>query len=440
MYFRLTMKTKRIFISILLVIALCSSNIMHVFAYTKSELDKKVQDTASFMLNKVSSPTLGEVGGDWVVIALSQSGVEVPDSYYEKYYMSVVEKVKACNGILHAKKYTDYSRTVLALTSIGKDPTNVGGYDILYPLGDFEKTVWQGLNGPVWALIALDSGNYEMPINTEANVQATRELYIDEILSKQLYDGGWAYGAKDKNTSSDPDMTAMAIQALAKYVSTPKVKTAINKALDCLSGLQDEKGGFASWGTTNAESCSQVIVALAALAVDYSDSRFVKNGYTLIDNLLSFSVSGGGFAHVMESSAGYVGGEQNQLASEQAFYALVAAKRLVEGKSFLYNLTEHFDWTKVHSVEKQEEKIPDDKPTEVVPDNKKAEFLQKEETADTNTPAPLENIDDKKETLITVGEDTSVNDERNIFIYIISCIVLIVVLVFVLLIMKRKKK
>ncbi len=52
---------------------------------------------------------------------------------------------------------------IVALSSIGKDARNVGGYDLTKPLGDYDKTIWQGLNGPIWALIALDSRDYPMP-------------------------------------------------------------------------------------------------------------------------------------------------------------------------------------------------------------------------------------------------------------------------------------
>ena len=50
---------------------------------------------------------------------------------------------------MHNKKYTEYSRVITALTSIGKDPKNVGGCNLLLPLGDFEKTTWQGINGAI---------------------------------------------------------------------------------------------------------------------------------------------------------------------------------------------------------------------------------------------------------------------------------------------------
>ena len=96
----------------------------------------------------------------------------------------------------------------------------------------------------------------------------------------------------------------MALQALAKYQDQKAVKTATDKALTYLSKAQDSKGGYASWGTTNVESVAQVVVALCELGIDLGDSRFVKNGHTLTDNLLSFRQSNGGFYHVLDGSDG----------------------------------------------------------------------------------------------------------------------------------------
>ena len=41
------------------------------------------------------------------------------------------------------------------------------------------------MNGPIWALIALDAGDYPMPQNKSAKTQATRQMYVDTILSRQ---------------------------------------------------------------------------------------------------------------------------------------------------------------------------------------------------------------------------------------------------------------
>ena len=273
---------------------------------------------------------VGSIGGEWAIIGLARSGYAVPANYYEDYYARVEKYVKNCSGVLHERKYTEYSRVVLALTAIGRDPSNVLGYNLLMPLGDFEKTIWQGLNGPIWALIALDSGNYDIPKNPAAKTQATRQLYIDEIVKNQKKDGGWSL---TDTGDSDVDITAMALQALAKYQDQKAVKSATDKALDYLSDVQDSKGGYASWGTTNVESVAQVVVALCELGIDLGDSRFVKNGHTLTENLLSFRQSNGGFYHVLDGSDG-----NNQMSAEQGFYALVAIDRAANGENSLYRM------------------------------------------------------------------------------------------------------
>ena len=299
-------------------------------AFAASSVQSEVQGSAAYMVSAVKSPEVGSIGGEWAIIGLARSGYTVPANYYDDYYARVEKYVKNCSGVLHERKYTEYSRVILALTAIGRDPSNVAGYNLLTPLGDFEKTIWQGLNGPIWALIALDSGNYDIPKNPAAKTQATRQLYIDEILNNQMKDGGWSLtGTGD----SDVDITAMALQALAKYQDQKAVKTATDSALTWLSKNQDSKGGYASWGTTNVESVAQVIVALCELGMDLNDSRFVKNGRTLTENLLSFRQSNGGFYHVLDGSDG-----NNQMSAEQGFYALVAIDRAENSKNSLYRM------------------------------------------------------------------------------------------------------
>ena len=299
-------------------------------ALAASSVQSEVQSSAAYMVSAVKAPEVGSIGGEWAIIGLARFGYTVPANYYDDYYARVEKYVKNCSGVLHERKYTEYSRVILALTAIGRDPSNVAGYNLLTPLGDFEKTIWQGLNGPIWALIALDSGNYEIPKNPSAKTQATRRLYIDEILNNQMKDGGWSLTGTGE---SDVDITAMALQALAKYQDQKAVKTATDSALTWLSKNQDGKGGYASWGTTNVESVAQVIVALCELGMDLNDSRFVKNGHTLTENLLSFRQANGGFYHVLDGSDG-----NNQMSAEQGFYALVAIDRAENGKNSLYRM------------------------------------------------------------------------------------------------------
>lgn len=276
-------------------------------------------DTAKWLQKNVTNPVVASIGGEWAVIGLSRSEADVPQKWYDTYYNNLVDYVKACGGVLHKRKYTEYSRVVLALTAIGKDPTNVAGYDLTAPLNDYEKTVWQGVNGPIWALIALDSGNYNCSV---------RQKYIDCILEKELPQGGWTL-AGDK---TDSDMTGMALQALANYQDQPKVKAAIDRALTWISKNQNTDGGFCTYGEATCESTAQIIVALCTLGIDLEDSRFVKNGNSAMDGLLAYYTKGKGFSHLP-------GGGNDGMATEQAFYALVAAERAEKGKSPLYEMS-----------------------------------------------------------------------------------------------------
>ena len=328
---------KRSFSLLMALAILFSVSAAALAAVTDTALADAVTDTAQYMYKTVKSPQVGSIGGEWAVLGLARSGYEVPEEYYQDYYGTVEAYVKACDGNLHDKKYTEYSRVIVALSAIGKDARDVAGYDLTKPLGDYDKTIWQGLNGPIWALIALDSRNYPMPENPAAKTQATRQMYIDRILECQLSDGGWSlFGGTSAASSgdgvSDPDITGMALQALAKYQDQAAVAKATEEALACMSKKQNAQGGFSSWDTANSESCVQMIVALCELGIPLDDSRFVKNGNTLLDNLMTFYQKGNGFLHTLDGSG------SNQMASEQAFYGLIAAQRLRQGKNSLYRM------------------------------------------------------------------------------------------------------
>jgi hypothetical protein len=293
-------------------------------------LDSVTGDTANYVLKTVPAPNVGSIGGEWAVLGLARSGFAVSESYYENYYNRVVNYVKANNGILSERKYTEYSRVAIALTAIGKNPADVGGYNLLAPLGDYNKTVYQGINGAIFALIALDCGDYAMPVNSGAEVKASRSMYVDYILKKQLPDGGWAL----TGSSADADVTGMALQALSNYQNRADVKAAVEKGLVCLSGIQQADGGFISWSVGNCESTAQVIVALGELGISVDDSRFVKNGNSLLDNLMSFYSKGGGFKHTED------GNGNNGMSTEQGLYALASIKRVVSGSNSLYDMSD----------------------------------------------------------------------------------------------------
>ncbi|MEK4354747.1 S-layer homology domain-containing protein [Paenibacillus sp. FSL R5-0475] len=302
-----------------------------------------IQNTAAFLQKTVTNPVISSVGGDWTVFGLARSGVKVPDSYYAKYYANVEATLKEKAGKLHSVKYTEYDRVILALTSIGKNIDKVAGYNLLEPLADFDTVIKQGINGPVFALIALDSNHYDIPVVKDVKTQTTREMLIDYILGREINGGGWALGSNA--TAADPDITGMVIQGLTPYYKTnAKVTAAVDRGIAWLSKTQTADGGFASWESTNSESIAQVIVALAGLGIDpHKDSRFIKNGRSAVDALLGFAAPEGGFYHVKQGGVGNGGakpGEVDLMATDQAMYALVAYDRFVKGQTSLYDMTD----------------------------------------------------------------------------------------------------
>ena len=320
----------------LVLTVLCALFVPVAGAAGSTDLQALVNGSARYMLSAVPAPDHADVGGEWAVLGLARSGYSVPEGYFEGYYGKLIDYVKEVKGVLHERKYTDYSRVIITLSALGKDARDVGGYNLLTPLGDYDKTIWQGLNGPIWALIALDSANYPMPQNRSAKTQATRQMYIDCILAEELDEGGWTLSRRSAADPADPDITGMALQALAKYQDQKAVKEATERALACMSKKQDDQGGYSNlWGASNSESVVQVLVALCELGIGWDDPRFIKNGHSLLDNLLTFRTSAGGFTHIADGSDG-----DNQMSAEQGFYGLIACIRYEKGQNSLYRMTD----------------------------------------------------------------------------------------------------
>lgn len=300
-------------LSLVLVLTMVSGT---AYAATDTSVNSAISSVSSDL-----AKTQTGYGDEWIMFALAEAGYRPDDEFIEKYKESVEEAVstgyRGVAGQLHDKKYTEYSRVVYAYGMLGLDAYDVGGYNLVEKLYDYDAVIWQGINGPIWALRALDSVG-------DAN-DRIKEKYIECILDGQLDDGGWSisvYMEDGKwNTAgikADSDMTGMALAALAPYYrKDAKVKAACDKAVTRLSKMQDSDGGFSTVGTPTSESCAQVIYALAKLGINPdTDTRFRKNGKSAVDALMSYYISGDkGFAHLK-------GGKVNSIATEQALYAL----------------------------------------------------------------------------------------------------------------------
>lgn len=301
--------------------------------------DEAYAGAKAYIQSAVSAPVISYLFGEWAVLGQARAKVPLSEAYIAAYYEKVVAYVKAnigSDGILrkpddkNTPVITDNERIILALTAIGKDPTNVGDKNLLTALQDKDimkvtDTSKTDINGLVMGLLALNSRNYTS--DTSWLVQA--------VLEQQNKDGSWSASA-DTKPVGDVDMTAMALQALAPYHKdggNETVNTAVEKALNWLSGKY--RSGYDS-----SESCAQVVIALSALNLDANtDARFTKTveGKTLsvLGNLLQYRVAeNGGFKHQFADKA------VNEMATEQALCAMAAYARFTEKANALYDMTD----------------------------------------------------------------------------------------------------
>lgn len=272
-------------------------------------VDYKLEEAGAGSIQEWIDGKLTENAGvlsEWYILTLSQSG-----KYDFKSYEAALKQYIDSNEISSVVTVQKYA---LALAASGSDDRYISDL--------FNDSIGKmGIMSWVFGLHILNNGY----TSSEYMVSDV----IEEILVLQLEDGGWAINGQ----YGDVDTTAMVIQALAPYYESDlNVSNAVDTALEMLASKQLDDGGYLSYGVPNPESASQVIVALSSLGIDISsDERFIKNGRTLIDAVSDYRLPDGSFCHKE-------GGDSNETATIQVFYALTSYVRMVEGKSPFYIL------------------------------------------------------------------------------------------------------
>lgn len=251
-------------------------------------------------------PQKAGTGGEWAVIALSQTG-----GYDLHAYGEALSLYLSKNSVASASSRQKYA---LALCASGKKDDEFVSRTMNDSIGKL------GVMSLIFGLHLLNNG-----LGSDTH---TSEDVIDSLLASQHEDGGWSV----TGSYGDVDVTAMALSALAPRRELEKVRTAAETGLLFLSGRQTDDGDFSSFGVRNANSCAQVLTALSDLGIDErTDGRFIKNGNTVLDGLLRYRLPDGSFSY--KEDAVY-----NNMATEQAFYALAALMRMQKGKGPLFVL------------------------------------------------------------------------------------------------------
>lgn len=146
-----------------------------------------------------------------------------------------------------------------------------------------------------YTVLALRQGDY--------GSESVQKAHVDFILTKLAANQQFK------------DSYMMLLQGLAPFYETDeRVKAAVDDGLTYLSSQQLETG---SYGSVNTDA--MLAILLAQLGIDpNSDARFVKNGKSLVDGLLSYVVEENG-----EVSTG------TGLANSQGFMGLIAAAQVM---------------------------------------------------------------------------------------------------------------
>lgn len=253
---------------------------------------------------------------DWVALALARGGKPAPNRYAAQLARIAPDGYRLV---------TDYARVALAVSAHGWDARAAGPEktDLLAKIAGFADLTKQGPNGAAYALMALDAGDYA----GAPGDRWTRDSLIAWLLANRGEGGGWSLAAG----KSEVDLTSIVLTALAPHRDRADVKSAIDGALEWLSAMQNEHGGFGSIGAKeSSESAAQIIIALTALDLDPAqDARFIKNGHSLLARFMEYRRADGGFAHLPD-------GKSDGIASMFALLSLTAVDRWQDGLPGLY--------------------------------------------------------------------------------------------------------
>ena len=313
-------------IAIILITALLLSGCGAEKIGTDYDFSKVMEETMAHIIEEAPNPGHNHINGEWSVIVAARHGAEVPENWFDIYYNNLCATLAETEGVLSGTKHGNYSRAVLTLTAIGKDPSDVGGFDLFESYADYDFVTHQGIPGSIFALLSLDSVGYKVP---EGNV--SREKLIEHILLEEYEGGGWALMGEDP----DVDITAQVIQAFAPYYGTDEdVTAAVDRAVAVLSEVQKPDGGFYAWESENVQTAAQVVIALSSIGIDIrTDERFIKGENWIGSYIMKYYLGNGAFCHTLEMG-------ENAMATDQCMQAFVAMELFEKGERF-------YDFTKI---------------------------------------------------------------------------------------------
>lgn len=223
---------------------------------------------------------------------------------------------------------TEFDRTIMMLTARGFDCTKLSQYNDGKPYIDSKGNEIDNLvaalcnysgeytiNGPIFALLALDMGTYTIP----DNARWTRENLINVILDYGNYD---EFGI---------DMVGAIMYSLAPYqedaVYGAQIKEKLNLCLEIILRKMNSDFSFGAWGATNSESAAWVMMGLCSMGIDWNaDPRFSDGqGHSALQHWMdNFANVNGGYFHHTTSVT------NNAMATYEGCYATMWYLKFLE--------------------------------------------------------------------------------------------------------------
>lgn len=218
---------------------------------------------------------------------------------------------------------TNIDRKIMTLTARGIDCSKLSKYNNGEPfidakgneVDDFVSILYNysggyTINGPIFALNALDMGNYTIP----ENAVWTREKLLETILNHKYLSDGFGL-----------DMVTMLMQSIAPYQNDPvygeRVKAKLWEGFDIVMNSFgtdpfDNPFGVQWGGVYTSEGASQIICALSAMGVDvHTDVRLNNGKDSVLTSFLNYAdFDEGYFAHSNTTP-------KNAMATYQGCYA-----------------------------------------------------------------------------------------------------------------------
>lgn len=254
---------------------------------------------------------------EWMNLGFYQNKLDNLDDGF-----SIAECIKRLDTTTNVAM-TNIDRKIMTLTARGIDCTKLSKYNNGEPfidakgneVDDFVSILYNysggyTINGPIFALIALDMGNYTIP----ENAVWTRDKLLETILNHVYLSDGFGL-----------DMVTMLMQSIAPYQNDPVYGERVrNKLWEGFDIVMDSFGtdpfdnpfGVQWGGVYTSEGTSQIICAFSAMGIDvHTDVRLNNGADSVLTSFLNYAdFDEGYFAHTNTTP-------KNALATYEGCYA-----------------------------------------------------------------------------------------------------------------------